>query len=239
MKTKIQLYKIGLMFIVGMTTVVHSSNSTDIFVERLKEMNTHLLSAHITSLNYLTDQQSTISRIISTHTLDVIAETSNAIVYMDALEKQSHIRLNRKTDLKRPCWLYNFYQINHMTADNLSVLSKCGIDNINSTIALSTRYFHSMVNTMLYESALGTTNALHAIGMYNPMSEQWKISRTLESVVKFSVDGWNGTMSIVDDEVKQYRDGVERNFQKLEECETNVVQKFSNAKIEVTTSKCV
>lgn len=231
-----QLSKIGLMFLIGITATVHSTND---FVERLKEMNAQLLTSHVTSLNYLTDQQSTVSRIISTHNYDVIAETSNTIVYMNALEKQSHLRLNRKTDLKRQCWLCNYYKINHMAADNLSLLSMCGIDNINSTIALSNRYFHSMVNSMLYESALGTTNALYAIGMYNMVSEQWKISRMLESVVKFSVDNWIGTMSIVDGEVKQYRDGVEKFFQKLEECETKVVQKFSNTKIEITTSKCV
>jgi len=236
MEMRLQLYKIGLLFVIVITTTVHSSND---FVERLKEMNAHLLSSHVTSLNYLTDQQSTVSRIISTHNFDVIAETSNAIVYMKALEKQSQVRLNRRTDLKRPCWLHNFYQINHIATDNLSQLSTCGIDNINSTIALSNRYFHSMVSAMLYESALGTTNALYAIGMYNPLGEESKISRTLESVVKFSVDGWNGTMDIVDGEVEQYRNGVERNFQKLEECHSKVVQKFSNEKIEITTSKCV
>lgn len=218
------------------TNQVHSSND---FVERLKDLNTHLLSTHDTSLNYLTDQQSTVSRIISTHYYDVIAETSNAIVYMNALERQSLLRLNRKTDLKRQCWLCNYHQINYMASDNLSLLSLCGIDNINSTIALSNRYFHSMVNTMLYESALGTTNALYAIGMYNPMSEQWKILGMLESIAKFSADGWNGTVSIVDGEVKQYRDGIERNFQKLEECESKVVQKFSNMKMEITSSQCV
>lgn len=177
--------------------------------------------------------------MISTHNEDVIAETSNAIVYMNALEKQSHIRLNRRIDLKRQCWLCNFNRINHMATDSLLHLTKCGTDNINSTSALAKRYFHSMVNAMLVESTLGTTNVLYAIGLYNPLTEQLKISRILDSVVKFTADNWNGTMSIVDGEVQQYRDGVEKNFKKLEECETKVVQQFSNTKMEITTNHCV
>ncbi len=98
-----------------------------------------------------------------------------------------------------------------------------------------------MVNTMLYESALGTTNALYAIGIYNPFSEQWKISRTLDSVVKYTMNGWNGTMAIVNGEVQQIRNGVEQIFQKLEDCDSKVVQKFLNTKMEITNymNKCV
>lgn len=93
---------------------------------------------------------------------------------------------------------------------------------------------------MLYQSVLGTTNTLYAIGMYNPYSEQWKITKTLEGVVKYTVDGWDGTKSIVDGEVKQIRQGVEKIYQKLEECESKVVQKFLNSKIEITNymNKC-
>lgn len=210
-------------------------------MEQLKQMNSDLLSSHYTSMSFLTEQQSTVSGLISTHNLDVIAETSNAILYLKSLESHSYLRLNRKTDLMRQCWLHNFYQINELSSVNLSQLSDCSIDNINSTIALSNTYFHTMVTEMLYQSVLGTTNALYAIGMYNPFSEQWKISKTLEGVVKYSVDGWNGTKSIVDGEVQQIKHGVEAIFQKLEECDSKVVQKFLNAKLEITSymNKCL
>lgn len=218
---------------------VHSSNVD--FVEQLKQINSDLLASHVNSLNYLTDQQSTVSRIIASHNNDVIAETSHAITYLKSQEDHSFSRLNRKTDLKRQCWLQHFYQINQLSADNVSQLSTCSNANINSTISLSNTYFHTMVNAMLSESTLGTTNTLYVIGMYNSFSEQWKISKTLESVVKHSIDGWNGTMAIVNGEVEQIRKGVETIYQNLEECNSNVVQKYLNAKIEISncTIQCL
>lgn len=217
---------------------MYSSNE---FVEQLKQINSDLLSSHYTSLNYLTDQQSAVSRIMSTHNSESIAETSTAILYLKSLEHQSYSRLNRKTELKRQCWLHNFYQINELCSNNLTQLSKCNIDNINSTTSLSNTYFHSLVNEMLYQSVLGTTNTLYAIGIYNPYSEQWKISKTLEGLVKHTVDGWNGTMSIVDGEVEQIKHGVENIFQKLERCDSHVVQKFLNSRMEITSfmNKCL
>lgn len=156
------------------------------------------------------------------------------------MESQSFKRLNRNTELKRQCWLHNFYQINALSSDNLSILSNCSIDNINSTIALSNTYFHTMVNEMLYQSVLGTTNTLYAIGLYDPFSEQWKISRTLEGLVNYSIDGWNGTKSIVNGEVEQIKNGVGEIYRKLEECDSRVVQTFLNTKIEITNymTKC-
>jgi len=181
-----------------------------------------------------------VCEIISMHNLDVIAETSNAILYLKSMENQSFKRLNRNTDLKRQCWLHNFYQLNAMSSDGLSVLANCSIDHINSTIALSKTYFHTMVNEMLYQSVLGTTNTLYTIGLYNPYSEQWKISKVLEGVVKYSLDGWNGTTAIVDGEVQKIKDGVEVMYQNLEECDSRVVQQFLNTKIEITNymNKC-
>lgn len=210
-------------------------------MEQLKQMNSDLLSSHLKSMDFLTEQQSTVSGLISTHNLDVIAEASNAILYLKSSGNQSFLRLNRKTQLKRQCWLHNFYLINELSSVNLSQLSNCSIDNINSTMSLSNTYFHSMVNEMLYQSVLGTTNILYTIGMYNPFSEQWKISKTLEGIVKHSIDGWNGTQGIVDGEVQQIKLGVEAIFEKLEECDSKVVQKFLNTKMEITSymNKCL
>lgn len=208
-------------------------------MEQLKQINSDLLSSHFTSLTYLTEQQSRVSEIIATHNSDVIAETSNTFIYLNSLANHSSSRLNRNTELKRQCWLHNFYQIDNLALDNQSQLSNCRIENINSTISLSKTYFHTMVNEMLYQSLLGTTNTLYAIGIYNPYSEQWKISKTLEGVVKYAVDGWDGTKSIVEAEVQQIKHGVEAIYQKLEECDSKVVQKFLNTKMELTNYKCL
>jgi len=210
------------------------------FVAQLKQMNNDLHSYHYTSLNYLTEQQSRVAQIISTHNLDIITETANAISYLKSMESQSFKRLNRNTHLKRQCWLHNFYQLNAMSSESLTMLANCSIDHINSTIALSKTYFHTMVNELLYQSTLGTTNILYTIGLYNPYSEQWKISKVLEGAVKFSSEGWNGTMTIVNGEVQQIRQGIEASYQKLEECDSKVVQKFLNTKIEITDymNKC-
>lgn len=178
---------------------------------------------------------------MSSHNFDVVAETSHAIAYMKSLDEHNLLRLNRRTDLTRHCWLHNFYDINQLYADNILKLSACGEKYINTTISLTNTYFHSMVNVMLSESALGTTNTLYTIGMYNPVSEQWKISRALANIVKFAVDGWNGTVSIVSGEVEQIRSGVENSYEKMEDCSSQTVQKYLNKKIEATTrmSKCL
>ncbi|KAJ6638844.1 hypothetical protein Bhyg_11582 [Pseudolycoriella hygida] len=234
---KLQFIKILVFLILEFTNSVHPCNE---FSEQLKQMNTDLLSSHFTSVDYLAAQQSIVARIISAHNFDVISATSNAILFLKSVKNRSLSRLNRRVDLKQQCWLHNFYQLNELAEYNLSQIINCTIDNINSTVTLSNSYFHSLVNEMVYQSVLGTTNTLYTIGVYNPFSEQWKISKVLEGVVKYSVDGWNGTMSIVDGEVKQIESGTERIFQQLEECGSNVVQTFLKTKTEITDymNKC-
>lgn len=195
----------------------------------LTEFNRDLIDLHYKMLDYLTHQRANSGRLLYDYNVKILSKLIDVLYNVNCSRSKATKYVNMKMGnhmLNQTCWSMQTEALHQFTVTAIEEEKRCIDYSMKSIQSLTRSYFYTMTNEMMRQSFSSPHLALYAIGQYNPLTEASKVLLTLQSTISFSRDNWNGTVDIVDTELKRIDNGASENIKVLEKCDSMVTETY-------------
>lgn len=180
-------------------------------------------------LDYLTQQRANSGRMLYEYNVKILSKLIEVLSYVKCSRSKAIKYVNHKIVdhmANQTCLSLQTAELHQFTANAIEAEKQCIDSSMMSIKSLTRSYFYTMTNEMMRQSFSSSHLALYAIGQYNPLTEASKVLITLRSTISFAQDNWNGTLDIVDDELKRIDNGATENINVLEKCDCSVTENY-------------
>lgn len=180
-------------------------------------------------LDYLTQQRANSGQMLYEYNAKILSKLTDVLSKFKCSRIKATRYVHRKMGNHMPnqtCWSIQAEALQQLTAAAIEEEKQCIDISAKSIQSLTRSYFYTMANEMMRQSFSSPHLALYAIGQYNPLTEASKVLITLRSTISFSRDNWNGTLDIIDNELRRIDNGVTENIKGQEKCDSMVTKSY-------------
>lgn len=180
-------------------------------------------------LDYLTQQRANSGRMLYKYNVEILSKLIDVLSNVKCSRSKATKYVSMKLGNHMPnqtCWSIESRELHQLTVNAIEEEKRCIDNSMKSIQSLTRSYFYTMTNEMVRQSSSSSHLALYAIGQYNPLTEATKVLLTLQSTISFSRDNWNGTVDIVDDELRRIDSGASESIKVLQKCDCIVTKSY-------------